>query len=401
MLSRLIHYLKGSVVLRISGTFPERFVNVCAARGILLRDVKRLSKNSIRLTMSIHSFRLLPPIARRTGVRVKILRKSGFFPMLQKHRKRKVLLIGTLVFMLLFIGMNQFVWKIEIVGNEKIPSTTILENLKDCGLSVGAFRHNLNQKKIKNDMLIKMTDLSWLWAEKKGSKVIVTVKEKIPIPEIFDANDYCSIVAAKDGVVHSMIVRNGFPTVTIGDTVQKNSLLVSGMLESERGVDTRYLQAEAEIYARTWYEKTKAFSLFSRDAKESGAHTTRYRLSLFGLDIPCFLGKENPYNESISESELYELSFFGNYLGISLSKVTYREIEYEDVRLAQDFVIENGIRELCDAIDADVLPNSELLHSTPSHHAIDEDTVEVTVVCEYLENIAQKVKMERPAEELP
>ncbi|MBQ3226067.1 MAG: sporulation protein YqfD, partial [Clostridia bacterium] len=300
MLSRLIHYLKGSVVLRISGTFPERFVNVCASRGILLRDIKRLSKNSIRLTMSIHSFRLLPPIARRTGVRVKILRKSGLFPMLHKHRKRKVLLIGVLVFMFLFIGLNQFVWKIEITGNEKIPTTTILENLKECGLSVGAFRHSLNQKKIKNDMLIKMTDLSWLWAEKKGSKIIVTVKEKIPIPEIFDANDYCSIVAAKDGVIHSMIVRNGFPAVKIGDTVQKNSLLVSGMLESERGVDTRYLQAEAEIYARTWYEKTKAFSLYSQDPKETGAHVTRYRLSLFGLDIPCFWGKENPYEESIS-----------------------------------------------------------------------------------------------------
>ena len=52
MLSRLIHYLKGSVVLRISGTFPERFVNVCASRGILLRDIKRLSK--ITSIYSVH-----------------------------------------------------------------------------------------------------------------------------------------------------------------------------------------------------------------------------------------------------------------------------------------------------------------------------------------------------------
>ncbi len=398
MLAGLIHFLKGYLVIRISGTFPERFLNVCAAQGILVRNVTRLSDNSMRLTISAHAFRLLPPIARRTGVRVKILRKCGLLPLLHKHRKRKMLFFGICLFIFFFIGLNQFVWKIEIVGNETVSSRQIIEKLKQNGLYVGQFRHHINQKQVKNKMLIEMTELSWLWPEKKGSKVIVTVKEKTPIPEIFDANDYCSIVAAKDGVIHSMIVRNGFPVIKVNDTVQKGSLLISGMLESERNVPTRYVHSEAEVYARTWYEKSRAFPLVGQNQKETGKIVTRRKLHLFGLEIPLFLNHEVPYEDYLAEEDVYELSLFGNYLGFSVVKQTYREITREEIRLAQDFVIEDGTHKLREEIDALTLPNSQLLRIEPTWRAIDEDTVEVTVVAEYLENIAQKIKMERPPE---
>lgn len=398
LLSTLFHFLKGYLILQVSGRYPERFLNVCAARGILVWDIYRLSERSLRLKISLRAFRLLRPVAAKTGVRIKILAKRGLPVLLRKHRKRKLLFYGSFLFFVLLIAANQFVWEIEIVGNESLPSKLILKNLKDCGLYIGQARFRINQKQLKNDMLIKMTDLSWLWAEKSGSKIVVNVKEKSPVPEIFDPNDYCSVLAAKDGVIDSMIVRSGMPTVKIGDSVQKASLLVNGCISSERNIPARYLQADAEIYARTWYEETKAFSCLHTKQTETGKSETKYRLRLFGIELPLYLHASPDFSEYRQESLRHDLSFFGKYLGISLFREKYLETETTDVRLAQDVVTENGIRELEETIDRMTLPNSELLHSTESFKEIDEDTVEITVIAEYLENIAQKVKMEKPEE---
>lgn len=398
LLSAFIHYLRGYLVIRISGRYPERFLNVCAARGILVWDVVRLSDRSIRLKISIRGFRMIPPIAYKTGVCVKILAKCGLPVALHKYRRRKLLLGGIAVFILAVIAVNQFVWDIEVVGNEKLPTNLILKNLEDCGLYIGQARFKINQKQLKNDMLIKMTDLSWLWAEKNGSKIVVNVKEKRPAPEIFDPNDYCSVIAAKDGVIDSMIVRNGMPTVKIGDSVQKSAVLVSGCIASERGIPTRYLQADAEIYARTWYEKTKAFSRIETRREETGRIEKKYRLKLFGLELPLCLNASSSFEEYDLEQADHDLSVFGSYLGITLHTDSYKEVTLHDVRLSQDSVIENGIRDVEEIIDQMTLPDSELLHSNPTYQIIDDDTVEITVIAEYLENIAQKIKMEKPEE---
>ncbi len=399
LLSQFICYLKGYLIIRVSGRFPERFLNVCAARGIYVWDVVRLSESSIRLKISIKGFKMLRHAAVNTGVKVKILAKCGLKVMLYKHRKRKILFIGIAVFILGVLSLNQFVWDVDVVGNEELPKNVILKNLEDCGLYIGQLRLKIDQKKLKNDMLIKMPSLSWLWVEKNGSKIIVNVKEKKATPEIFNANDYCSVVAAKDGVIDSMIVKNGLPTVKIGDTVQKDSLLVSGMISSERNVPTRYLNAEADIYARTWYESTKAFSRIHTTREKTGNTTKKYTLKLFGNELNLYKNPNPVFDEYEVSKKDYEISFLGNYLGITLLVNTYEEVKLTNSTLAQDDVIEYGIRQVEEQIDRLTLPDSQLLKSTPTYKIIDEDTVEVSVVAEYLENIAQKIKLEKPLEE--
>ncbi len=398
--SQFICYLKGYLVVQISGRFPERFLNVCAARGIYVWDIKRLSESSIRLKISIRGFKMLRHTASKTGVRLKILAKCGLPVTLNKHKGRKMLFGGIAVFILGIMILNLFIWDIEIIGNNDISEAAILKNLEDCGVSVGKLRFRIDQKKLKNDMLIKMPSLSWLWAEKKGSKIIVNVKEKKAVPEIFDASDYCSLVAAKDGVIHSMIVRNGLPVVKIGDSVQKHSLLVSGAISSERNVPTRYLNAEAEIYARTWYEVTKAFSKIHTVREKTENISKKYSLTLFGKTINFFKNPEPDFEEYEKTEKDYELTFFKNYLGITLTVNTFNEIKLVDTLLSEDAVIADGIRKIEEEIDISTLPNSELVKTTPTYNFIDDDTVEITVVAEYIENIAEKIKLEKPEEEI-
>lgn len=90
-------------------------------------------------------------------------------------------------------------------------------------------------------------------------KVDCGCQERVPVPEIFNPDEYCNITAAKDGVIDSMIVRNGIPVVKIGDTVLKNTVLVTGKIPNAAKPETRYVQSDAQIFARVWYEKENNF----------------------------------------------------------------------------------------------------------------------------------------------
>ena len=80
----------------------------------------------------------------------------------------------------------------------------------------------------------------------------------------------------------------------------------------------------------------------------------------------------------------------GRYLGLGVHCTTYTEQETTYEKLSADSTIENGTLELQNEIDAMTAPNAELKESKATSAVIDEDTVEVTVVAEYLENIAEK-----------
>lgn len=392
-LTKLFQFFRGYLVITVTGQYPERFFNVCANRRVIIWDLFPCSKTVMRCCISNRGFRMLPEIVKKTGVTVKIIEKHGLPVMLQRIKKRKGFVVGIGIFFLLLIIINQFIWKIEIVGCETVSKLAVERKLAECGLKIGAFRPFLDEKSLQNQMLIQMPELSWLWADKSGSKVVVQVKERVPVPDIFDPNAFCNIIAKKDGVIDSMIVKSGVPMVALGDTVLKGDILVSGLIVSDKGVEPRQVQSEAEIMARVWYEKTKAFSLWDTKKKASGEKETKYVLHLFGWDVNLFFRKESKFSNFSEETKDYELSLFGNYLGLGITKQTFHEEETVYEKMTVESVVENGIQEIEKEIDEQTVPNSEKKESQVSHQIIDDDTVEVTVVAEYLEDIAEKVSV--------
>ena len=57
-LIRLWHYLKGYVIIIVSGQSVEKFINICTRRQILLWDMERVERNSVRMKMSIRGLRM-------------------------------------------------------------------------------------------------------------------------------------------------------------------------------------------------------------------------------------------------------------------------------------------------------------------------------------------------------
>ena len=393
-ITRLFQYLRGYLVITVTGRYPERFFNVCAGRNILIWDVFPCSQTVFRCSISNRGFKMLPKIAKKTDVKIKIVKKCGFSTLLKRMKKRKIFVLGVGFFLLLLICLNLFVWKIEIMGCERVSARQVREVLEECGLKVGVFRPYLDEKKLQNRVLIQMPELAWIWADKSGSKVTVQVKERVPRPELFDKHDFCNIVAEKDGVIESMIVRGGTPVISLGDTVRQGDILVSGLILSEKGVEPRKVQSDAEIYARVWYEKTKAYSLWCPKISETGNVQHKTTLHLFGWNLNLFFKPETQFSTYIETIKEREMSFFGRYLGIGMTERIYRETIVTEEKMTAESMAEKGNLELCAMIDEETASNSQKKENRMSYQVLDEDTIEVTVVVEYLEDIAKKVHIE-------
>ena len=384
-------YAQGYVTISVTGTFCERFLNVCAAKDILLWDVVRVSETSLRCRMTLKAFHTLPEITYRTGVKVNIISKHGLPFFFRTYRRRKLLLAGALLFLIFTVISNLFVWEIEVRGNETVRTADILQMLEGQGVKKGVLRHQVDQKFIKNRALIEMPSLAWLWIDKKGSKLIVEVRERIPIPEIFDPHYYCNIVASKDGIIDSMTVKNGSPAVAAGDTVLKGALLVTGKLTYEDKPEITYTQAEARVVARVWYEKTERFSRLSVTKTETGNSISQWTLQLFGKEIPLFHNDSSPYETACTETRQIFFLPLGKSGGIGLFSQTHTEFTVSEEIHSAESTANYGVQILKNKIDEEAASDAEMVAVSHAYKEINDDTVEVTVKAEYKENIAIKI----------
>ena len=72
----VIRYLKGYVKIRVWGYSPERFMNLCTNRGILLWGLARDS-GCYTMYMGLSDFFTIRDIAKKTKTRTAVLERHG------------------------------------------------------------------------------------------------------------------------------------------------------------------------------------------------------------------------------------------------------------------------------------------------------------------------------------
>ena len=390
LFTKIMNYFKGYMIIKITSRYPERLINLCSKNNILLWDIKRGGDEAVYAKISRQGFKKIRKITKNTDSHIHIISKYGFFEVAKRYKKRKWFVLVIAMFLFVMLTSNLFIWDIEIVGNENVKKDEILQNLKELGLKKGALRGSFDEKEIKNAMLLKMPTLSWLWPDLRGTKVVVEVKEKLLMPEIFNPEDFKNIIAKKDGVIHSMTVKSGNPMVKIGDTVISGDVLVSGVVESQKELPARYVQADAEVFARVWYEKSRAFSTNFIKKTETGKTEKKYRLKIWGMEIKLYKKDEPDFSNYTKEEKVWEFSPFGDYSGIELNYELYREVTEKIEKQSVESTAEDAYLLIAEEIEKEAGGDSEIVAVDKSFEEIDEDTILVKVVAEYIENIAEK-----------
>ena len=96
-MKRLMNILRGMLMLRITGPFPERFVNLCAQMGVEFWGVEWLDEHTIRLTARRTFKNQLLHLAQRAGCQVEVEGRYGLPDFLLRFRSRYAFLLGLLL----------------------------------------------------------------------------------------------------------------------------------------------------------------------------------------------------------------------------------------------------------------------------------------------------------------
>ncbi len=120
----------------------------------------------------------------------------------------------------------------SVTGNDKVATEVILEKLSENGIKPGALKFSINPDNVVDNIMLGINDLSRISVSVRGTRVFVNVSERVKPPDLIDKNLPCDLVAAKDGVIYSIVAKEGLETVKIGDTVTKGQLLVTGTIEN-------------------------------------------------------------------------------------------------------------------------------------------------------------------------
>ena len=134
MKEALKRYWEGYLRIRLRGFSPERFLNLCMAKQIVIWDL-RYQEDGYEFFITIKDFRRVKPLVHKAQVRLRIMGRYGLPFFLYRNRRRKLYGAGVICFFLVLFVMSQFIWDITIEGNYRFTDDMLihyLDTLKIC-----------------------------------------------------------------------------------------------------------------------------------------------------------------------------------------------------------------------------------------------------------------------------
>ncbi len=269
-------------------------------------------------------------------------------------------MVGALLFVLIVVIMQSFVWTIEVNGITTISESEFLETLKEEGLHYGTFKGKADLPLLQRNVMKRIEEIGWMSVNIIGTKAEVEIKEKEIKPHIIEADVPCNIKAERDGVIIGMNTKYGEAVVSPGSAVIEGSLLVSGVLENPSG-DVSFVHADAEVIAQT--HRSFRFSVIkSGQVYIPFECVKRYKLRCFALEVP--LSFESVRN--VNTSRVYSQNIMLNDTLMPFGLITEECTAYESVSFVYDeqtalrvLSIEDYLYRLftlsdCSQIDADI-----------------------------------------------
>ncbi|MBR5808641.1 MAG: sporulation protein YqfD [Clostridia bacterium] len=388
-LIKIFHFLKGYVILSIKGYNKEEFLSRLVKGGVKILESVTCD-DEIRVKIFAHDFPLLRSF--KPKCRVHILRKRGFWFLIK--RTRKTFLVGMILFLVLLGLSSQFVWDIDYEGVEHTDIKKLEEATKKAGLYRGMPKLNLKSGYEMKDIILNNTDdIAWAWVYIKGTKAVVKVRENIIPPDVFDPDVPCDIIASRSGLIKSITTIRGKCIATENQMVAPGDTLILGTYQFQDKPGYQ-VHASGSVKAETEHIRSGVYKQSYCYKKYTGRIRHKVRVRLFGLDIPLFIKEEVSFDAYDLYEKDYDLKIAGNYLGVGISVKTAKEYFEEKEPISFESAVDFAQKELEKEISKELLFGAELIDKKTETEKIDEETVKVTVIMNFIEEIGTEKRID-------
>ena len=371
----------------------ERFLDLCMRYGFSYFDI-RIDEEEKKVFIDVPSsqFKRIMTACRVWQIRAKCEGRHGLPERVSQFRGRWGLLVGAIVGITIFCFSQSVVWRIDIVGNERLSQEEIIESIAENGMSVGDWIKNINTDSVEQRVMINNDDIAWMSINISGTVARVEVREVIDT-EIKDTDtNPANLVSKFDAQIVSLEIYSGFRCVKEGDFVRAGELLASGISKSEKA-PIRYTRASGSVYGRLTHTFEIEIPLMQTKKVPTGEKISKKTINFFGKSIKLFANYRNLPTSYDIINYVYILNPFSlGELPISLSVDDYYAYEFVEVEISEEEAINQAYDMLREKIDYE-LPEAQILKKTLQGEIVDGKYVlkcTVTAIC----NIAKQVEFE-------
>ncbi len=320
----IMNALRGWARVELDCRYSERAVNICARNHVEFWDLKRTPEGAAQMSVSLPAYVKLRQVARETGAfTVRIVKRSGAPFFLWRLRRRYALLAGLALCVFLTGLSSVFIWQIDVTGNKTVPSSKILAALKGEGVDIGKCVLNITEQRVADRILLQIPELSFITLNNHGSRIEVIVREKRPVPELYDPDVPTGIFARKAGIITEVTALEGWKTAAPGDTVDAGDELIASWVPLGTG---RLTHASGSVWARTWYEMSMKMPLETHRKAYTGEKAKRFSLLFGGKRINLYFLGGNPYADCDKITVYQKLTLpGGTILPVTVVRDTFDE----------------------------------------------------------------------------
>lgn len=326
--NKCLQYLKGYLKITIKGNYVERFLNMCRAHHIFIWKIEA-NEHDFSCCIFPKDFSLMIPFAKKTGITIKVTEKKGF-PFHINFLKKKIIFLSCIITCLIMLQIvTNYVWAIEFIGNQQISSDELKDFIEQENIHYGMKKANIDCEAEEKHLREMFKQITWTSVYFQGTKLFIEIKENdMQSVSLKNTSKGSDLVSTQEGVITSIITRNGIPKVKAGDSVEKGQVLVTGKVpiynEAQEITGYHIYDSDADIFLQTVITHIEKLSQIYASISYTGKEERTFFLEIAGYHIETPRLKQFKNCEKIMEK--HQLVLLDNiYLPIYFGNTAYKE----------------------------------------------------------------------------
>lgn len=243
--------MKHYVLIRINTNKKSKVILKLNKINVDIRNVRYEDKAIILEVLSEDLKRIKKYLL---SEKVEIIGDTGVYEAKRVIKNNMQLIVSVIFGLLVFLVLSNVVVKVNVVHQSSEIRQLLSGALEERGVKPLTFKKSYQEYEdvitdIKNAYKDK---IEWLEIDVQGMVINVRVEERI-INEDKQEDANCHIVAAKSGVIRSVLTEKGVAMVRLNDFVKKDDILINGEIMLNEEVKNNVC-AKGEVYAEVWYK---------------------------------------------------------------------------------------------------------------------------------------------------
>ncbi len=370
------------VSFRMEGLSLERLLNLASEQSIMLHDLNRTGLKAVEGVCGESDYKKLAELAEQRGWKLTRLRHKRLSALRNWLKKRVAAAVGLVLCLALAAVALQFIWRIDILDAGPYESEIRLY-LKEQDIHPGMWKRDVALAKMVSALEWRMPKVAWVQAYYRGTALVIRCVLGVPPPGVETEGGPGDVVAARDGILVSLLPLAGTPMCKPGDLVKQGQVLISGW---ERGTGEEKIPVKARgiATARGWVGVRVRIPLYEVHSEPTGRVTVSQ-----AVQTPYFQVGEMETPEFLQADRTVEVwPIGGAWWPVYLRRETFEEVALSVVpREEADVKAEAGLAALR-ALSQKLGAGHEPVDKWVDYCMIEGRMLEATAIAEILADIA-------------